>query len=52
MVLNAAYLIERSRVESFHRVAAELAGQVRAGGLALDVSGPWPPYNFVAPPQR
>jgi hypothetical protein len=47
MVLNGAYLVDRSRVEEFRAAAAEAAERRRELGLALEVTGPWPPYNFV-----
>jgi hypothetical protein len=50
MVLNSAYLVDRARVEQFHAVAAELVQRQSPLGLELEVTGPWPPYNFVAPP--
>jgi hypothetical protein len=49
MVLNGAYLVERSRVDQFQATAAELGERQRPLGLALELTGPWPPYNFVAP---
>jgi Gas vesicle synthesis protein GvpL/GvpF len=47
MVLNGAYLVDRARVERFRAVAEELGERQRPLGLALEVTGPWPPYNFV-----
>jgi Gas vesicle synthesis protein GvpL/GvpF len=49
MVLNGAYLVDGSRVEEFRAVAAAQAERQRPRGLELEVTGPWPPYNFVAP---
>jgi hypothetical protein len=49
MVLNGAYLVERSRVSAFEAVTRELAERHRAISLDLEVSGPWAPYNFVTP---
>jgi hypothetical protein len=48
MVLNGAYLVERARVDEFRAAAAEVAERQRELGLALELTGPWPPYNFVA----
>ena len=48
LVLNAAFLVERSRLDAFR---AELTKRIREGearGLAFDFTGPWPPYNFVS----
>lgn len=47
LVLNAAFLVERARLDAFR---AELTRHLRSGeprGLAFDFTGPWPPYNFV-----
>jgi gas vesicle protein GvpL/GvpF len=47
MVLNAAYLVEADSVEELQRVAAGLQSEHRALGTRVDLTGPWPPYNFV-----
>jgi hypothetical protein len=47
MLLNAAYLIEGDRVGDLHELAAELEGRHRDVGARIEVTGPWPPYNFV-----
>jgi hypothetical protein len=52
MIFNGAYLVERSGVERFRAVAEELRADQEQHGLALEVTGPWPPYNFVEPPER
>jgi hypothetical protein len=45
MVLNAAYLVDERRVDSFTEVVHEL----ELPGLAFELTGPWPPYNFAGP---
>ena len=51
MVLNGAYLVADADADRFHATAAELAARHQAGGaeveLEVEVTGPWPPYNFV-----
>lgn len=47
MVLNAAYLVQADRVDELRQTAAELEAEHRALGARLEVTGPWPPYNFV-----
>ena len=47
MVLNAAYLIERERTGELHEIVAELEEHHRGLGARIELSGPWPPYNFV-----
>ena len=45
---NGAYLVADDDTERFHALAAELAERYAAHGLEFEVTGPWPPYNFVA----
>ena len=45
MVLNGAYLVDRSRADDFAAAAAALAD--RYPELRLELTGPWPPYSFV-----
>ena len=47
MLLNGAYLVEDERVDGLRDLVAELEQRHRALGARLDLSGPWPPYNFV-----
>lgn len=47
MLLNGAYLVETDRVERMHELVAELANRHRDLGARLELTGPWPPYNFV-----
>lgn len=46
MVLNAAFLVERTQIEAFEAAVRDLD---RAGGgrLGFGLAGPLPPYNFV-----
>jgi hypothetical protein len=50
MVLNASYLIERERTEELRQIVAELEEHHRGLGARIELSGPWPPYNFVPGP--
>jgi Gas vesicle synthesis protein GvpL/GvpF len=47
MLLNAAYLVEAEKVERLHELVAELRERHRGLGARLELTGPWPPYNFV-----
>jgi hypothetical protein len=47
MVLNAAYLIERERIDELREIVAELEEHHRGLGVRIELTGPWPPYNFV-----
>lgn len=46
MVLNAAFLIDRLRVEPFEAAVQDL-DRAREGWLSFVLAGPLPPYNFV-----
>jgi hypothetical protein len=48
LALNAAYLVADDQAEAFHAKFAALARQYRPQGLRVDLTGPWPPYNFAA----
>lgn len=45
-VLSAAFLVERGASETFRDRVEQLAGLNPA--LELDLTGPWPPYDFVS----
>jgi Gas vesicle synthesis protein GvpL/GvpF len=47
MLLNGAYLVETPKVERLRELVAELEDRHRALGVRLEMTGPWPPYNFV-----
>jgi hypothetical protein len=47
MVLNAAYLVERERTDELRQIIAELEEHHRGLGARVELTGPWPPYNFV-----
>lgn len=48
MVLNGAYLIDRTALDGFSDLVGSLAD--RHPELRLELTGPWPPYSFVAEP--
>lgn len=48
MVLNGAYLVTESRGEAFASLVHELDVRFDELGLNFELTGPWPPYNFVA----
>lgn len=50
MLLNAAYLVPRARLDDFVALAEQIHEGLAADGMTLEVSGPWPPYNFAATP--
>ena len=48
MVLNGAYLVDRDATDAFHAVVRHQAeGACRAADLRLELTGPWPAYNFA-----
>jgi hypothetical protein len=46
MVLNGAYLV--SDRPGFERELEALAAELSKRGIELELTGPWPPYNFVS----
>jgi hypothetical protein len=47
MLLNGAYLVETPKVERLRELVAQLCERHRELGVRLELTGPWPPYNFV-----
>lgn len=47
MVLNAAFLVSRGKIESFSQRVETLKSANAERGMEFALSGPWPPYNFV-----
>lgn len=48
LVLDAAFLLAPSRLARFKKAARATAARLARHGDDLTLSGPWPPYNFVA----
>lgn len=46
MIMNAAYLVDRSRESEFDEAVKELSRKYESI-LSFKYTGPWPPYNFV-----
>ena len=46
MIMNAAYLVERSREQEFDEAVKSLSRKYE-DLLSFKYTGPWPPYNFV-----
>lgn len=47
MILNAACLVKNDALQRFRDLFQELAKDAMEKGITLELSGPWPPYNFV-----
>jgi len=48
LVLNGAYLVERGRAPEFRALATALGERHCPPGMRLEITGPWPPYSFLA----
>lgn len=46
MLLNASYLVSRTRQKSIEALADSWDERLRALGLHVELTGPWPPYHF------
>ena len=49
MVLNGVYLVAEEQRTALRAAVDELRAEYEPLGFELDPTGPWPPYNFVAP---
>jgi hypothetical protein len=47
LLLDAAFLVPRTRAASFGALAGREARRLARLGYGLTISGPWPPYTFV-----
>src|SRR5205085_12251660 len=47
LLLDAAFLVRRSRAKRFGTAVRSQAKLLTAQGYGIAVSGPWPPYSFV-----
>jgi len=47
MLLNGVYLVEDRDAEAFREAVDALSEEFRSRGAAVELTGPWPPYNFV-----
>jgi hypothetical protein len=48
MLLNGAYLVARERTSELHDAINELQAEWEPGGFVIELTGPWPAYNFVS----
>jgi Gas vesicle synthesis protein GvpL/GvpF len=47
MLLNGAYLVSTPDEGRFQDAVAELTAKYEPEGVVLELTGPWPPYNFA-----
>jgi hypothetical protein len=48
MLLNGAYLVEIERTDGLRLLLSELEERHGDLGARLELTGPWPPYNFIS----
>lgn len=48
LAAKLAFLVERDRFAEFRAAAEQLAQKYEGAGFRLELTGPWPPYNFAA----
>lgn len=49
LVGKLAFLVERERFDEFRHAAERLADESAGAGFRLELTGPWPAYNFIVP---
>ena len=49
LLLDAAFLVAIRGTARFRAATRRLAGSLSRDGYAVEVTGPWPPYNFIEP---
>jgi hypothetical protein len=47
MLLNGVYLVDDRSTAEFHSAIERLGTEYRTHGVSVELTGPWPPYNFV-----
>ena len=47
LMLDAAFLVATDRVKPFQAAARRLTRDLKGEGFGLELTGPWPPYNFI-----
>ena len=48
MLMNGAYLVETERVDGLRALVSDLEERHRPLGVRIELTGPWPPYNFLS----
>jgi hypothetical protein len=47
MLLNGVYLVDDRDAEAFREAVGALGKEFESRGAEVELTGPWPPYNFV-----
>jgi len=47
LLLDAAFLVSAGKSGAFRSAVRQQTRDVRAAGIGVSLTGPWPPYNFI-----
>jgi hypothetical protein len=47
LLLDAAYLVPAGKSGAFRSAVRQQTSGLRAAGITVSLTGPWPPYNFI-----
>ncbi len=48
MILNASFLVNKSKIRSFIDTVNRLSKEDTESGFLIEASGPWPPFGFIS----
>ena len=48
MILNATFFVDKQNVNEFIHIANTQQEKYQSVGFSFDVTGPWPPFSFIA----
>jgi hypothetical protein len=52
LLLDAAFLVPAAKAAAFRASLRRHTRGLDGSGVAVSLTGPWPPYNFIEPPSR
>jgi len=52
LLLDAAYLVAAAHAAAFRKALDRRTRDIETSGLAVSLTGPWPPYNFISGKSR
>ena len=52
LLLDAAFLVPAAQAAAFRASLRKHTRALHGSGVAVSLTGPWPPYNFIEPPSR
>jgi hypothetical protein len=52
LLLDAAFLVPAAKAAAFRASLRKHTRALHGSGMAVSLTGPWPPYNFIEPPSR